>query len=196
MNSPKPIKRSTSPMADDGRPIKPTKALPISQSLQPRPTDAQGNFMPRVQLNEEAAPEPKKGPQFADGKRRVPLGQRTSKLRVAQRPGFVRRWINDVPGRLEAALAGGYAHVLDPRKDNKPVDMYVGTAEKGGGQMAYLMEIPQEFADEDFAIKQESLDAVDKAIYGGTFDEEEGDNRYKPKSAPIKFGTIRGQGRG
>lgn len=195
MPAPKPIPKSSSPMADANSEVRqPPKGLPTHKGMQPRARDAEGNAVLRDMVVAENEVDTKRGPMLKDGTKRTPLGQRRSKLRVPQRDGFVRRWVNEVPGRIADALAGGYAHVLD--KAGKAMEMYVGTAERGGGQIAYLMEIPVEFAEEDNRLKQESLDEVDKAIYGGTFDAEDDDARYRPKSAPIKFGTVRGLGRG
>lgn len=41
----------------------------------------------------------------------------------------------------------------------------VGTQEGGAPQMGYLMEIRQEFYDEDQAIKQAEVDKIDDAIF-------------------------------
>jgi hypothetical protein len=58
------------------------------------------------------------------------------------------------------------------------------------------MEIPKAFYDADFASKQQALDEIDKSIYMGSFKEEPGDNRYVPRSTPIKFGVETGPGKG
>jgi hypothetical protein len=99
-----------------------------------------------------------------------------------------------VPGRIERARAAGYDHVVDDK--GRPVTLIVGTQEKGGALNGFLMEIPDEFYNEDFAVKQGALDEVDKAIYRGALNEEPGDKRYVPKNAPIKFGVERGTGKG
>jgi hypothetical protein len=120
---------------------------------------------------------------------RVPLGARKPRLSAEQRPGFVRRWVNDRPGRIEDARNGGYVHVQDSR--GEPISRPVGTAEGGGGMRAYLMEIPKSLYDEDFAAAQSIVDDIDKAIYRGKYKEEPGDKRYVPEGG-IKVSVDRG----
>ena len=43
--------------------------------------------------------------------KRVPLGSAAPRLDTTQRPGYVRRWVNDSYGRIERAKKGGYNHV-------------------------------------------------------------------------------------
>ncbi len=42
---------------------------------------------------------------------RVPLGAPRLRLAVEGRPGYKRRWVNDVGGRIEQAVEGGYSLV-------------------------------------------------------------------------------------
>lgn len=101
-------------------------------------------------------------------------------------PGFVPRWFNDTPGRIARALGAGYRHVLDP--DGIKYTLTVGRAEGGGGQLAYWMEIPKEFYDEDFAAKQANLDVIDTTIRRGRHKADEGDKRYGEVSQRITGG--------
>ena len=120
-----------------------------------------------------------------DGRARVPFGQQALKLDYEQREGYQRRWINDTPGRIRRAMQGGWVHV---EENGKPVDYGVSS----GGLKAFLMEIPNEFYDEDFEQKQEKLNEVDDQVYRGTHKQEAGDKRYVPPGA-IKVGVQRGR---
>lgn len=119
---------------------------------------------------------------------RKPFGTPEAKLAWPPREGYKRRWFNDKPGRVARALEAGYTHV---EEHGKPVSRVVDPGEQGGGLHAYLMEIPEEWYDEDFAKKQEAIDEIDKAIYRGKFKEEDGDRRYIP-STGIKVSVQRG----
>jgi hypothetical protein len=95
---------------------------------------------------------------------RIPLGTPNAKLSAPKRAGYVRRWINDMNGRIQAAERAGYAKV-----EEKGVECVrrVGTLEGGHPLNAHLMEIRQEFYDEDQRAKQARVDEVDAVIKGG-----------------------------
>lgn len=80
-------------------------------------------------------------------KARKPMGQLRQKLDNAERPGFHRHWFNDDKGRIQSALDAGYAHVLD--NEGKPMSHIVGNKKEGGAMVAYRMEIPLEFWQQD-----------------------------------------------
>lgn len=108
---------------------------------------------------------------------RRPFGKQEYRLaNFPTTPGFVPRWFNDTPGRVARAIAAGYRHVDD--HEGGRVKLTVGRAEGGGGQVAFLMEIPQEFYNEDFAAKQANLDIIDDTIRRGRHKAEPGDKRY------------------
>jgi hypothetical protein len=112
--------------------------------------------------------------------RRVPFGTQVQKLAYAQRAGFHRHWFNDVPDRIRRAKEAGYEHVLG--HDGKPVKRVVGVREGGGGMEAYLMEIPQEWFEEDQAAKQQVVDQSDDALKHGAIAGQPGvDGRYVKK---------------
>ena len=181
------IPASTSPLADEGKPLRSRAASGRTSSLgAPRdmPTEIE-----MAQMAEGPGPST-----LPDGSKRIPLGQKTLRLKAPERPGFMRRWVNDLPGRVSAAEQGGYSLVKDDM--GKPIVRHAGSSAMGGALQTYLMEIPRQWYDEDFAFKQESVDETDKAIYGGTFKEESEDKRYVPRDTPIKFGLQRGSGRG
>ena len=128
-------------------------------------------------------------------KERVPLGVRRLKLSAPERQGYVRRWVNDKVGRIEAALEGGYTFVRDPNaeKTHEPgvekATTDIGTAmsrnvntEKDLPQKAYLMEIKKSVYDKDQKEKQKAIDDTEKQIVDGSYDPGGlGKNRYTPQ---------------
>lgn len=127
---------------------------------------------------------------------RVPLGVSRPKLAVPQKEGYVRRWVNDVEGRLEMAERGGYQFVEDqslqigaPDIDNVNRDLGARMSrvvDKSTGMKAYLMEIKKEFHEEDQKIKMREVDDTENAIKRGALHEEEA--RYVPdKGKGIKI---------
>lgn len=126
----------------------------------------------------------------ADRKERIPLGTPRSKLAVGKREGFQRRWVNDAGGRISNAEEGGYQFVQDGQA--KPQDggnsdlgtrvsRIVGTKEDGSPLRSYLMEISEEFYQDDQRAKLKAVDEVDAAIRRGSLNEKPDDNRYVPK---------------
>lgn len=122
---------------------------------------------------------------------RRPLGTPRLKLPVPVWTDFVGRVINDIPGRIESALAGGYEFVEakdapgwgnaieDGNTDlGTKVSRVVGTNSDGTAMRGYLMRIPKEWYDADQAEKMQKVDAVDDAIKHGTHDEKPSDKRY------------------
>lgn len=98
-------------------------------------------------------------------RRRAPLGMMQQRLTYSQRPGYVRRWFNDKDNRIHLAQEAGYEFV-EEEQDGRAVKVSqrVGTHEGGSPMVAYLMEIRQEFYDEDQAYKQAQVDKIDEAI--------------------------------
>jgi hypothetical protein len=111
--------------------------------------------------------------------RRIPMGTRTQRLLAEPRPGFYRRWINDVPGRIERARRAGYAHVKD--RTGAPISTPAGTQEHGGGMRAYLMELPDPLRQEDLVAKARVNDEIDDAVNRGKNDDQPDDRRYVPE---------------
>lgn len=116
---------------------------------------------------------------------RVPLGVARSKLTVAGRTGYVRRWINDYDGRLQNAQDGGYEFVQneavkqigDADIDNENRDMGARVSrvvDKTTGQRAYLMEIKEEFYQEDQKTKVKKVEETDRRIRKGKLEEVDG----------------------
>lgn len=103
---------------------------------------------------------------------RVPLGTPQAKLAVEPRSGYMRRWINDKPGRIQKALAGGYQHVTqvvesDEEKRSENISAVVGVNEDGTPMRAFLMEIPQRLYDQDQKAKEAEIAKIDDTIRRG-----------------------------
>jgi hypothetical protein len=87
-------------------------------------------------------------------------------LTAKKRPGFVRRWVNDVQDRVERFLDAGYELVKDRTQDTSApgvgVPTHLGSSEcrkpVGGGVHAVLMEIPEDWYEQDQAEKQKRVD--------------------------------------
>jgi hypothetical protein len=151
----------------------------------------------------------------ATERKRVPMSIPRRKLEVADRPGWVRYWVNDYPGRVQQARAGGYDHVLEGAVDiannslgadstnsgnagmGSPICLTVGTTDQGGPLLAYLMEIPEEWHQADQKVIQDKVDLIDKTIrrQGIAADGESGvdsKNRYvKTAELTTQFTTRR-----
>lgn len=117
---------------------------------------------------------------------RKPFGSTDQKLAWPIRPGYHNHWFNDDPGRIQTAKDAGYEHVQDYR--SMPVSRVVGVAPGGGPLLAYLMEVPQEWWEEDQARQQKLVDTKMDAIRRGYVD------RKDPKDNNSFYaGSDRGQ---
>jgi hypothetical protein len=141
-------------------------------------------------------------------KDRVPLGVLRTKLRADQREGFVRRWINDKPGRLDDAANSGYNFVTDPDSEMKigdgndvsqiagigtVVSRIVGVHEDGRPMRSYLMEIEKDLYDGDQVEKMTALNEREDGIRRGQDDQGRPgkDGRYVPATGiKIDHGSM------
>ena len=130
--------------------------------------------------DEEVEPKPAKR---RSERKRVPLGTHRQKLNIDGYdipPDKLARWINDHPGRLDAAKVGGYSFVRDPDKGisagedplrvqsmGDAVSAIVGTDKAGEPLMAYLMVIDKDIYEEDKAMKEAEMDKTDASIRRG-----------------------------
>jgi len=109
--------------------------------------------------------------------KRVPIHEQRDTLSTTQKPGFVRRWVNDVVGRLDKFDRAGW--VPADRNDvdvnhgevtgsntalGTGVSKDVGRTRAGDGTQAILMEIPVELYEEDQKAKQKVVDESDRAM--------------------------------
>ncbi|MCX8125831.1 MAG: hypothetical protein N3E40_01625 [Dehalococcoidia bacterium] len=125
---------------------------------------------------------------------RVPLGIPRLKMQFPERPGYVRRIINDKPGRLEDAVAAGWQFVtyetpgyedlstattagLDSR-----VSRVVGVNDDGSPMRGYLMEIPEEIYNRDQELKEQFLRQKETGMRSGvdSYGAPGQDGRYVP----------------
>lgn len=120
---------------------------------------------------------------------RVPLGVPRSKLATPQIPGYHLHWLNDEPGRLDQAEAGGYEFVLTKELQGESgntdlgekVSRIVGRNEDGTPLRAFLMKLKETWYREDQRAKQKVVDETDNAIRKGTFNQKPDDRRYVPR---------------
>ena len=172
MDQTKPNKAAmmqTAPLRAQDRPLPPSPAV----QQEPHP----------LSLNPRAARSDGRG--GVGRAERVPLGSYRQKLTAPERAGFHRRWINDNGDRIVQAEAGGYQFVEDERDRDEAGRgvkrfMTVGVKEDGSPLKAYLMEIRQEFFDEDQKAKQSKIDEVEAAIKRGKVESEDQSKFYVP----------------
>jgi hypothetical protein len=183
--------RQPSPFSDAGEAtIKPVPVIPRDAKGR-RVSQAAPAASPATAATDAPAPVDDPDDPYAEKRRtRVKVGTVKRKLYAPPREGFQRRFVNDLPGRVEDLKERGWDIVM---KDGRPWTVSASQSEK---LIAYLMEIPDEFYIEDDVSKQEKLDETDFAIYRGRLNEEPGDNRYVPRSTPIKMSVQRGTGKG
>lgn len=102
-------------------------------------------------------------------RKRIPLGTRNV-LTAPKRPGFVRRFVNDVGDRIQRFKDAGYSIV---EEDINVGDPKIGKSSKlgssveshvGGGQRAILMETPEQYYNEDYKRDQDKITAVENEI--------------------------------
>ena len=144
----------------DGKPFESEKAALMRQGQLKK----QGTVTEVVQDDDGWALKAKKRP------KRVPLGTRNV-LRYPERPGYVRRVVNDVEDRIYRFQQAGYEIVQkkdlpsgDPRAGDAsqmgmPVSKSVGNGVKG-----VLMEIPEEYYREDQKARQDKITANEMAM--------------------------------
>lgn len=119
--------------------------------------------------------------------KRKPFGSLDQQLAYPARENYHRHWFNDVGNRIARAGEAGYEHVKD--KDNKNVSHVVGTADGGGPLRAFLMEIPEEWYQEDMRAQQDDIDDKESAIKRGELNKAEGSHSYVPSQGiSIKHG--------
>ena len=125
-------------------------------------------------MNNPMAPLPKR----VSRETRKPFGSQIQKLAYPARDGYHRHWFNEEPGRIDAALQAGYTHVED--KEGRKVQRVVGVANSGGALNAFLMELPEEWYQEDMKRQQEAIDKMDSAIRRGSVATSPDDGQYVP----------------
>lgn len=98
------------------------------------------------------------------------------KLYAPKREGYKRHWANDVNGRVDELLQRGYT-IVQPSGDTKSTRVRSGSKD-GKEVYAVLMEIPQDWYDEDYQRRQKDrVDSKENAIFGSS-DGKQADNGY------------------
>jgi len=133
-----------------------------------------------------------KGDKMADRKKRIPLGVPRLKMAVNKRPGFNRRWVNDIGDRLNQAMEGGYS--LVPRDDakfteedvanrNDSLNNAVSKPVNSGEIKAFLMEIPTALYKADQKAKADSINGTEEGLRRGAdaHGQPGADGRYIPR---------------
>ncbi len=102
-------------------------------------------------------------------RKRVPLGTRNV-LTAPKKSGFVRRFVNDKGDRIENFKAAGWnlvdeqVQVGDPKIGRASTMGSTVNPHVGGGQRALLMEIPEEYYNEDRAASQAKITKIENEI--------------------------------
>jgi hypothetical protein len=137
---------------------------------------------------ESVIEQPVAAPRKITRENRKPFGSTDQKLAFPPRNGYHRHWFNDEPGRIYSAEQAGYDHVKGI--DGKPVSRIVGTRQGGGAILAFLMEIPEEWYQEDMKRLQDEVDRKEAGIRRGNV--EKADPTDKAKGA-FYTGSDKGQ---
>lgn len=109
---------------------------------------------------------------------RISLEQQ-KKMDVLERPGFRRRWVNDVPGRIHKFKLAGWSfadpstvgeqfellHHESKEFDASVIRMLVNKNPDAASRYAYLMEIPSEWFEEAKRDKMKKVDRTEEQIY-------------------------------
>ncbi len=130
---------------------------------------------PRLHLPEQVPEQPVSAAEDARPTRRRERGGlngRRTKLDVPERPGFVRRWFNETPGRLAEAERLAYTPVRDaPSIQSDSTDSlyrrHVGRQEGGAPLTAILMETPLDEYQAGLDDKEEALKPFEDSIRRG-----------------------------
>ncbi len=104
----------------------------------------------------------------ADRPPRISMGN-MKKLEVPEgmlEDGFYYRWFQDREGRITQALSAYYEHVVDEQGNS--------FTRQSGPYTLYLMRLPQQYRDEDNALKKKRVDATLEA------ETQIGTNEYAP----------------
>jgi hypothetical protein len=104
-------------------------------------------------------------------RRRASVGGHALKLTAPEKPGFVRRWMNDSGNRIAQAEDLAYEFVSDPSikstDEGSRVSRVVGTQANGEPLRAYLMETPVEEYRAGLEEKERHNSQIDEAIRSG-----------------------------
>jgi hypothetical protein len=118
-------------------------------------------------------------------RRRASLTALQTKLAAPARPGYVRRWVDNDPSRIQAMQELGYEPVQD--KDI-PTDGLGTRAQRFGGKRAngepqhlVLMETPESDYAQGIREKEESLKPFEDALRAGRDTQGRLQDTYEPR---------------
>jgi len=120
---------------------------------------------------------------------RVPVGGRRDITSVGTTPkGYVDRWVNDNPGRIEKFKNAGYVHVEsasvgDSNVDGSHNEDGVVSRDMGKAVTAYLMRQREDYFHADQAEKQKVVDETEESLR-----RSESDNRDDGRYGEVKIG--------
>jgi len=101
---------------------------------------------------------------------RTPIGAKRDITAVHDTlEGYIDRWVNDEPGRIEKFKAAGYdlvesAEVGSSHVEGSHADAGVVSRDMGKGMTAYLMRQKEDFFKEDQAEKQRYVDSTEESM--------------------------------
>lgn len=101
---------------------------------------------------------------------RTPIGAKRDITTVLDTPeGYVDRWVNDEPGRVEKFKGAGYelvdkASVGTSNVDGTHAEDGVVSKDMGKGTTAYLMRQREDHFNEDQAEKQQYVDSTEESM--------------------------------
>ena len=125
---------------------------------------------------------------------REQFGSMSLKLAMPTRSGYHRHWFNDVAGRLDEAQRSGWAHVND-RATGKPLKRTVGSGRDGGALVAYAMELPEVFWQEEMEARNKVASDKLESIKKNPFASKPGQAQASDKGKfydPTEGGTNAG----
>lgn len=136
-----------------------TKPKPTAaQTEAPKTTVAEPSLEVAESLTADAAMAPNSAPEEGETLEqaiarirqvRKPFeGAMTQKLFLPKRNGYHTHWFTDKGGRIDEALASGWAHRINPR-DGKPFKRIVGSGRDGKPEEGYAMDLPEVFWQEE-----------------------------------------------
>jgi hypothetical protein len=118
-------------------------------------------------------------------RRRAAVGGFRTKLDAPSRAGFVRRWVNDDPGRIQEMHELGYDFAeADTRTSGQGtrISRQVGKDANGKPTHAFLMETPTKEYEVGVKEKEERLSLFEEAIREGRDTTGKLENAYEPGS--------------
>jgi hypothetical protein len=202
-------------MADENKTASPEAAAALAAALQGKTAPTTNETAPPVQTNGDVQT-PQENPNPAtsadvvfDESKWVPMGSKSGRLKVPEKPGWHRHWFRTEPGRIERAMQAGYRFV-DPAEISMIPQQIGGTPEQGGstdlgsrvsvaaggfadnGQALrlYLMECPMHLYQRAKAMLQDDTDNTVQALAAGRGSKDdyaESGNSYIKGNVPKLF---------